>query len=80
MLILLSIFTGHRPILQATLSTNVARIIAKSLPISCTLVILAVQLIYCAQSMPKGFMITFPVAMGVGMGLIMCTLTILIRN
>jgi hypothetical protein len=50
------------------------RIVAKSMPLACTLVILAVQLLYCSQAMPEGFMITFPAALGVGLGLVMATL------
>ena len=74
LLILLSIFTGHFTIAQAALSTSIMRIAAKSLPLACTIVILAVQLLYCSQAMPKGFMITFPVALCVGLGLILATL------
>jgi hypothetical protein len=74
LLILVSIFTGHYPVIQATLSTSLMRIFAKAMPIACTLVILSVQLIYCSDALPKGFMITFPIALGVGVGLIFVTL------
>lgn len=50
------------------------RICAKAMPLACTMVILTVQMIYCSDAMPKGFMITFPVALGMGLGLILVTL------
>lgn len=46
MLILLSIFFGRFTIAQGCLSTSVMRIVAKSLPLACALVILSIQLIY----------------------------------
>ena len=76
MLILLSIFFGRFTLAQSLLSTSVMRIVAKSLPIACATVILAVQILYCSEAMPEGFFVDLPIAIGVGFGLVMATLII----
>jgi len=76
MLILISIFTGHFGTAKAFLSTNNQRLIAKSIPCACILVILVIELLFCSNATPSGLMLTFPIALLFGLGFGLCTLVI----
>jgi len=74
MLILVSIFTGHFQVARGLLSTNVARFIAKCVPIACMIVILIVEVLFCSDAMPVGLTITAAIAVTLGVGLILASI------
>ena len=71
-LILLAIFLGGNGFFKAVLSSSNFRFVAKSLAIGCTVVVLAIQLLFNATS--DGIYITYPICLLFGIGFIVMTL------
>lgn len=73
LLILVGFFTKHGGFFVAIGSVKQWRVLSRSIPIACCLVILTIQLIFCGDSAPKGIYLTFPTAMLFGLGFILAT-------
>jgi hypothetical protein len=71
-LILLAIFLGGNELFKATLSSSNMRFLAKASAISCTLVILVIQLLFNATA--DGIYLTYPICLIFGVGFIAMTL------